>query len=188
MKILINPFEKYSETSLLITGIVVTLLASYLGYYFNTRFDGLLHSGSVQVEHFYQPLLDHVLITLALTVLLFGLGRYINNKTRFVDILNTTLIARLPMFLTLFDNWNGFIENLNLTADPATLNLTGVQLTFLLIIGIIALLTLIWFCILVYNGFKTATNLKLTVHKVAFCIAVLVADVISRLLIAYITY
>jgi hypothetical protein len=47
---------------------------------------------------------------------------------------------------------------------------------------------LAWFVALLYNGFKTATNLKLTQHNVAFGFMIITAEALSKLLMYLINY
>jgi hypothetical protein len=183
MKRLFNPFEKYSETRLLIVGLLLTIAGSFLAYAFSTRLDGVLHASPMAGVTFIQPFIDNFIITLSLFGVLYAFGVFINKKTRLIDILNTVLISHSTMYLTLFGNWGGFIENISPAKVPS-----GTELLLLMVFGLFTIALLVWFIALLYNGFKTATNLKTVWQKVAFGVLILVADVISRLLISYINY
>src|SRR5690606_19969739 len=46
-----------------------------------------------------------------LTLVLYGLGKFINKKTRIIDILNSVLLALIPLYISLFQNTNNFVVN-----------------------------------------------------------------------------
>ncbi len=55
MKILLfKPFEKYSEKTLLLLGVIFTLIGSFVAYVFNIRFDGVIDVHIVPNTLFYQ--------------------------------------------------------------------------------------------------------------------------------------
>ncbi|GAW90382.1 hypothetical protein FPS14_contig00055-0018 [Flavobacterium psychrophilum] len=105
MKILfLNPFKKYSDTILLLFGITFTVLGSLLAYNFNAKFDGVIDLQFDSQVNFFESATYQFLAILILTALLYWVGKYINKKTRLVDVLITVLISRIPLyFCTLFN-------------------------------------------------------------------------------------
>lgn len=108
--ILFKPFEKYSEKTLLLVGIIITLIGSFVAYTFNTRFDGVVDVHSVTDVLLYQALLDNLINIFCLILFLFISAKYINKKTRLIDILTTSMVARTPIYLLPFFNINGAIS------------------------------------------------------------------------------
>ena len=103
MKILLfKPFEKYSEKRLLLIGVFFTLLGSFFAYVFNIRFDGIIDIHIVPNTLSYQALLDNLINIFCLVLFLYISTKYINKKTRLIDILNTALVARTPFYLLPF--------------------------------------------------------------------------------------
>lgn len=190
-KILFNPFEKYSEKTLLIFGISATLLGSLVGYLMNARFDGIIDMHLVQGARFQNILLDNLINTLVLFILFFAFGKIINPKTRAIDMLNVSMICRIPMYLVALGNIGGYLEratqNIMEGVDLDNLqNMPEFELLDLLVILIFSILSigfLIWMIVLFWKGFKTATNTKRTRDIILFIILFIVAEVLSKYLI-----
>lgn len=184
IKTLLNPFEKYSEKQLLIFGILFLLIGSFLGYQFNALFDSILHISFPDNISFINHLLQNIALTLILTVFLFALGNYFNSKTRFIDILNSSLIARIPFYLTTLVNINDasstisnkLLESLN---DLKNITISTQDYFVLFLTSILSLVGIIWLSILLWNGFKTATNAKTTKQIVLFILVILIANFAS---------
>jgi len=188
-KILFNPFEKYSETTLLIFGIVATLLGSFLGYLMNARFDGIIDMHLVGNIRWYQPFLDNLINIIILTSFLILLGKALNRKTRFIDILVVVLISRIPIYLSSLSNIGGFLYSHSEKVVESFVNNGGTSqieikdLIIVTIIGVIVIPFIIWMIVLLWKGFKTATNNK-TIKGVLFFIKVVIAsELLSKLLI-----
>lgn len=49
-------------------------------------------------------IINQSIIIFTLTLGVFALGKFINKKTRIIDILNTVLIAFIPLYISLFQN------------------------------------------------------------------------------------
>lgn len=191
-KIVFNPFEKHSEITLLIFGLTLTILGSFIGYLMKARFDGIIDMHLVENISLIEPFLDNLLNTLSLFVLFFILGKSINKKTRWVDILSASIIARIPFYILPLFNIGGFLEKIterllesidleNLNSPPA-ISISD-MLTMLLFAGI-GIVCLCWFIALFWNGFRVATNTKGTKNIILFVIMLIIAEVISKFLIA----
>ena len=190
-KILFNPFEKFTEVQLFVLGALFTIGGSLLGYLFNSRYDGVLDQHITPVITLAQPFIDNAINTAALFVLLCIVGFIINKKTRLIDILNTALIARSPFYLLSFGNIGGFMNELESKINPNNpldIKFTPTDIAVLGVFSIFAIAFLIWFVVLLYNGFKTATNLKLTPHKIAFAFAIILAEALSKIVIGLFNY
>ena len=74
-KLLINPFESISETKLLVFGIITTLLASYLAFLLNGRFDGVIDLHFTEDVGKLQPLIDNAINFVSLFIFLLFLER-----------------------------------------------------------------------------------------------------------------
>ena len=188
MKLLFNPFEKYNEAQLFIFGLAGVLLCSFLAYFFNLRFPTVFNIAPLSDVEIWQPLTDNFIIIACLTVFLFIASLVINRKTRIIDILNTTLVARSlycvqPLIMLGFSaaGFDKFMRQ----AKPQIhdLDFTPGQLVLILLLSLLIIAVIVWYVALLYNGFKTATNLKAAWHKVLFGITLLIAEIITPLLI-----
>jgi len=188
-----NPFSKYSDRTLILLGMLFSLIGSILGYFFNTRFDGVLDLHFVENVKFYEPFLDIFINTFATTLFLFIVGKYINKKTRLIDILNLSLIAKLPIYLLTLTNIGNCIYSISSRiiqfVNPAKINqLLISDIVVMLLFAMLSLLFLVWFVLLLFNGFKTATNAKETKHSLLFIFGLLAAEILSKSIIYLIQY
>ena len=189
MKILLfKPFEKYSEKTLLLVGILFTLLGSFFAYVFNIRFDGVIDVHIVTNSLPYQALLDNLVNIFCLVLFLYISSKYINKKTRLIDIVNAALVARAPFYLMPFFNINGVIQKASddviQFANPELISqISSSNLCMLIVFGIIAILFLVWYISLLFNGIKVASNAKGKTPIILFIISLLLAEILSKFLI-----
>ncbi|HRZ74708.1 MAG TPA: hypothetical protein P5335_07250 [Flavobacterium sp.] len=188
MKQLYNPFELYSERQLLIFGLVLTLIGSFLGYLFNGRFDGIIDFHLLESVTFFEVVLDNFFNTVLLTTLLFITGKLINSKTRFVDVLNASLLARIPFYILPFFNFNNVMYDVSnrtysIIVAGSFNAISTPDMILLMLFSFVAICTLIWFSVLLWNGFKVATNAKGIKNIILFIFTILVAEVVSKYLI-----
>jgi len=184
-KLLFNPFEKYDGRPILAIGLVATLIGGMLGYAFKAHFDGILDMHFADQVTFSGPFSENVFNIAILFFVLYAIGRYINNKTRPVDILGVVMLARLPLYLDTLTNINGYMYEfgekvMSMGADPMKIDPTEIMVPALL--GLLTLPLLVLYIVLLYNGFKTATNLKTAQHKWWFAIGIIIAEILSKIL------
>lgn len=188
--ILFRPFERYSEKTLVIVGVAFTLIGSLLGAVFQGRFDGVLDMHFVPSTSFYQVLIDNVINIFCLVLFLFLSAKYINNKTRLIDILTAAMVARIPYYFMVFGNINNTMskasEEIMQLVNPEMVEQVGTSSLLLVIgFGLISIVFLIWYIALLYNGFKVASNAKGNTPIVLFILSILLAEVLSKVLIHY---
>lgn len=190
-KILINPFEKLQENQLLSIGVFAMLLGSFIGGALNARFDGFLDLHFTHHTEFSTVLLDNLINITSSILLLFGLGRYINSKTRLIDIINTILVSRIPFYLLPLFNLSGIISQASDLLIALSQNQISIQdipqftFVFFMIFAFFTLIAIVWVITLLFNGFKTACNSKTTLHHIIFAIGILLSEVISKTLIIF---
>lgn len=186
-----NPFETQTEQKLLSVGISAALVASVLAYFLNARFDGLFDMHfTTQIEMFH-PLIDNGINILLSALVLFGIGKYINKKTRFVDVLAVAAVARIPYYPLMFVNVKGFMKAatdvIMANANPENIgNIPPTSLAIILCFALVAIAAIIWYIMLLYRGFKVATNAKGNSALGLFIVAVLIIEFITKLSINYI--
>ena len=188
MKQLYNPFELYSERQLLIFGLVLTLIGSFLGYLFNGRFDGIIDFHLLESVTFFEVVLDNFFNAVLLTMLLFITGKLINSKTRFVDVLNASLLARIPFYILPFFNFNNVMYDVSnrtysIIVAGSFNAISTPDMILLMLFSFVAICTLIWFSVLLWNGFKVATNAKGIKNIILFIFTILAAEVVSKYII-----
>ena len=189
-KILISPFEKYAESTLLLVGMLALALGAVMGCYCNARFDGVIDLHFVKAVGTYEPLLDLLVTVLITAVVLFALGKYRNPKTRLIDLVNTVLIAKIPFYLLVIFNCTGMIfdasEKVMKSVQENVLNLPDFSVLLpILIFSLITLIALVLSVVLLFQGFKVATNAKGNKSVFGFVLALLLAEILSKIAISY---
>lgn len=190
-QIILNPFIKFSEKQLLVVGIISAITGSLLASIIGVTYDGLI---DVHLHHemtFIVSLKENSIVIILITLLLFAFGKTINTKTRFVDILNSCLLFRIPLYIsTLLTSIpvikkieEEVMKNIN-SLDK--INLQTTDLIGILVISILSIALLIYAITLLFQGFKTATNAKKVVHYIVFGILILVGEVISKIVLSLI--
>jgi hypothetical protein len=192
IKTFLNPFEKYTENKLFFFGLLLLIIGSYAGFLFNAYFDSILHISFIKNSVFVATLIQNVIIAILLSLALYALGKYINPKTRFIDILNVSLIARIPFYFSSLVNINNSTFNLTEKLIDNKFSIENIQFStsdyfMLLFSTTLGLLLLIWFAILLWNGFKTATNAKTGKEIILLIVCLLLANFISSYLIQLLT-
>lgn len=191
-ELLFKPFEKYAENKLLLVGILFSVIGLFIGDYFNASFDGVLDlhfGGEITIQ---TSLVYWIIDTGCILLTLYLAAKTINQKTRAVDLLVTVLIARIPLvFLPFFNIGNkAFLigEEIIKSVNPIKNNthhlvLNASSMIFLATMSIVLIGMIVWYVTLLFNGYKTASNAKGTKSIVFFILAVLIAEIGSKLLI-----
>lgn len=194
MNKLFNPFEHYSEKVLIVFGLVMLSLGSLAAWYFGGRFDGVIDFHLVDDVAIWEPFADNAIATFSLVLPLFILAKIINKRTRLVDIIAASLVARTPFIIEPLFNIGGHLGDSTerMVARQITRD-TGVtvvavpetqDLIIILLFALVSILLLVWFATLLYNGFKTATNLRKTAHIIYFIITAIIAEVLSKIILS----
>ena len=186
-KLFFNPFEKFSEIQLLVFGIIITILGSFIGSSLGVIYDGVFDVHVYQTT-FAQAILVNFINILSVFVPLLILGKIINSKTRIIDILNVSLISRFPIYIAglLANNekMNGITENiLKEINTPEKLQIPTTDLVYLMVFSSLMMILLVYSIVLMFSGFRTATNVKKWQHFIFFAIAIIVAELISKVTI-----
>jgi len=194
MNKLFNPFEHYSEKVLIVFGLVMLSLGSLAAWYFSGRFDGVIDFHLVDDVAMWEPFADNAIATFSLVLPLFILAKIINRRTRLVDIIAASLVARTPFIIEPLFNIGGHLGDSTekMVARQITRD-TGVTVvampethdfTIIVLFALVSILLLVWFATLLYNGFKTATNLRKTAHIIYFIITAIIAEVLSKIILS----
>lgn len=187
-KLLFNPFGIYSEKQLLVAGILITIAGSLLGSWLNVTFDGVLDVHQYETD-FLTSLKENGINIVCIFIVLFILGKLINRKTRAVDLLNTSMVSRFPQYIgavitalpVLKKVENEIISH---QGDLQHLNFQPMDLMLLFVISMLLLALTAYYITLLVNGFRTSVNAKKWPHFAGFAAALIIAEIISKLLIS----
>lgn len=186
---IIKPFENVQERTLLVIGLIAGLATCSLQLLTHTRTIAILKQAAIKsAPTLIQTLSDFAITTVLMTLALFILGKIINRKTRLIDILNTVLIARISLDISVLFDINGYLSDFSLLlidniANPDTLFKSNpLGFIYLIVVSFVSILCLIIFGYYIYQGFKTATHLKKVSMIIVFILTILGVDLLTRLL------
>lgn len=176
-RLFLNPFEDYSEKNLLWIGIVGFLVGITISYFGKIVFDGIIqiHMGATSLTAIILGNLSNMGI---LTLGLFMLAKVLYKKTRFVDILNNVLIARIPMlFASLLVVWMTKLIPMGKAAEiNLAMSLNQSDMMWIALLAIFLLFMIVYFFYLVVVGIRHSINSKKFGHGFLIVIAVFVLD------------
>jgi len=187
--LLFNPFKRYSERQLLLFGGITAVVGVVCASLTNTHFDGVLDTHFGKDVSLKTAAIQSIINIISIVLIFYPMGKLINSKTRVIDIINLSLIVKIPAYFMMplnINNW-AYLKTeplLNSLSDPFNLQFTTELTLFLAISTILALLVFVWLIVLLFNGFKVATNLKATKHIIMFIIAIIVAEIVSKVLLS----
>jgi hypothetical protein len=190
-KIIFNPFEKFNELPLLIAGTIAAIIGSILFWQVGQSSDGIYHITPNAGISLATAFAENITAIVLLALLLFILGRIINPKTRWIDILNMALIHRIPFFvlgaisaIPIVKNTVLKIASEALEKNNFSLQISVKEMLILSVSGIVSLLLLAYCITLLVNGFKTAVHTKKIWHYIAFAfVAFVFSEIIYRVFI-----
>ena len=191
MKLLINPFEIYSEKALLRFGVVFGVITIFV-----SSITGLLLFGSLKVINYTQvwPVasINLGITLLSNTLLLYIFGKIRYAKTRFVDVVNVVLIAHVVVYIILYLSAlpiiQGAISSVELAISQNNLTANEISKKDMFVLGffgMVSLCFLIYFFYLLVVGMKIAINGKSKLNDVIVILIVLFWNLILQYLNPY---
>lgn len=180
-----NPFAVLTDKQILLTGVVAFVIGIFLAFQFQIQLQ-ILRINTLKIPNLLEVVIGHLIIIICLTVSFFILGKVINKKTRFIDILSSVLISLIPLYISLFQNINGFLSNETSKIENAVKDGTIYTQTppfLLIIVGLIGFCFFIYYIYLLFVGFKTATNAKKIWHYLLFFVILIAIDLLTSGLI-----
>ena len=185
-KLIFNPFEKFNDRSLLVIGLSIFIILTIMGYFSGLKLDGIMHFDRLNQQNISIELLLSFSVVIISILFIWGLGKIFNPRTRFIDIVNTILISMLPMVCMLIIGEIPFFKNALANTEKLVRqnpNSFSPELLIVLLFTMLILPFLIYNIILLYNGFKTATNTKKWQHIAIYFVLIFVINTITQILI-----
>ncbi|MBL1410611.1 hypothetical protein [Sphingobacterium faecale] len=188
-----NPFVDSSEKKLLLIGFIGFAFAVVLTNYSDTLMLGSLKLVHVKPKEWYSSLYNLGFTIIANTLLLYFFALIRFSRTRFVDVLNTVLIAHFGMYVLLLVSSipvvADFLKSIEFMVldhidDPSKIPLDKIIL--MLIFGFFSIGCLIVFFILLTMGMKIAMNSKKGGDTVIIVLLVLLLNTLLQFLNLYI--
>lgn len=190
LKLLSNPFEDIPERKLLLFGVGSFVFGTGSAFLLGGSYPGIMSFKSNSAT-LLQLISQNVINTLLLSIVLFLLGKFLNPKTRFQDMLITVMIARTALYAMALLNtkkWlNPISEHIaqNVANTQSGLQVSKMDL-FLLFVGVLMILLLvIYFFYLIIKGFRIAVNSKSPYHGILVFVVMFVLEALSSTFIPY---
>ena len=182
--LLINPFNRIGGWKAFLIGfaiILITTAVSYLG--------GVTPIGLLSVKPMGDIGIFAILTCQLLTLVVFMAVTYITalistKHVRFQDVLGITTLAQAPVLLLvaiapLFKDITESVLNAIRNNEPITLDyLHPSSYVFFFLMAIVAVAIVIWNIAVLYNAFRTLTDLKGTKGAIIFIVIVFLCDLI----------
>ena len=174
IKKLFNPFIYLAGGKALAFGLVSMTLAAVLGFLSQSHFNGVLdfHKFNRQLP-LYVSFAEQVIVLTCLVVPFYIGGRiFSKSQIRLIDVAGTLALARYPMIFTALTGF-GLRSEFHGIEDITA----GV-----ILMGLIALVLIIWMVALTYNAFSVSCNLKGIKNTSVFIACLLTAEVSAYML------
>lgn len=174
-KTLFNPFLKFDDKTLLLAGVLSVTVVFLIAYYFGFQTNSLFHFKFIDPADSVLKIILETLIIYALNIAVFFVfGKLINKRTRLIDIINPIFISQITVILLLLLTEIPLIKNAQTQILASVANqsyeIEPVPLIIITVNSFFALAISAYGLTILYNGFKTATNLKNWRHIVIFVI------------------
>lgn len=181
---LFTPFRRIAGGKALALGVFLMVVTSIIANFNHCHFDGAIDAHIGTSAPFYLYFLESF-VSWILTAVVFFLTAKILSTSRFrwIDIAGTTALARYPCF---------FVALLAFALpdiQPSDLmnggNISFGELNNLLLVVILMLVFSVWMIVLLYQAFTVSCNLKGSRAGWGFAIALLVAEIVSKVVLHY---
>ena len=189
-----NPFSRIGGWKAFFIGFAVLLVTIGIGYWGGLAPAGLLYIMTIDNLSISTLLICHFSVLLMLFATMYITALISTRRVRFQDALGITVLAQVPVLL---------LNALTLLMKPtinqllSTMRNGGFEATtrmqplgnnlYMVLMSILLMVTLVWYIILLYNGFKTLTDLKGAKSVVLFAILIVLCDILSSVLISFLT-
>lgn len=191
-KKLLNPFAYFDDKLLLIIGLIAHIFFSYVCYLADSYFPDFLSIQKVKIDFsFVDIVYQNTRNVLIAILLLYLYGKFINAKTRFIDIVNVVLISRIAYYIVFITDFIPFVnEKINkVTEGVLSNNLAILQdpptMIVVVTVGFFALFCMAFLFYYLFIGFKTVTNMKNPKQTFGF-VAVIFLLILSTTILALI--
>ncbi|WP_164123320.1 hypothetical protein [Sphingobacterium sp. xlx-130] len=189
---ILNPFVNNSEKKLLLIGLFCFMLSVCI-----TNYNDILMLGALKIVNAKPKLWYISLYNLSVTVLsnalllyLFAILKF--SKTRFVDVLNTVLIAHIAMFLLLLVSVTpivaDFLKSMEFLVLEHIDNPTALpkdKVLLMVVFGAFSIGCLVLFFTLLVKGMKIAINSKKQSDTIVIVLLVLIWNTALQFLNIY---
>lgn len=173
--LLYKPFIFIAGYSSFAIGTLVIIFTTYLAFITGTHYNGLLNVYFAQDTPYVFYFIEQISHWFFLTILLFVSGTFLSkSKIRFIDVIGTQAMARVPLLL---------LPIIKMLPPFESLMINSLQMNLLIALYIILVM---WSITLMFNAYKISCNVRHQSLVTSFILAILMSEFFTKALI-YIT-
>lgn len=185
---LFNPLSKISSKAFMLIGIISAVVGSFISQFNHTIYDGLIDAHTYHLLTYAQAITANMVNIILPCIMLFILGRFINPKTRMIDILNTSFLYRIPIYIFPFFINLPAMKSIEAKINDPSIGIKNIQFSpdetgTIVWISILSIALITYAITLLFFGFKTATNAKKTWHYIAFAGIFIIGEILSKIIV-----
>lgn len=181
-RLLFNPFTRIAGLQAFGLGLIFVILTGITGIYNNVYFDGVLDMHIASDAAFSSSVFCIGISLVSLVMVMWVAGLITSKGIRFIDVLGTMTLSKAPSLLMTIAGFFTSAPNIDeIMSNPYSV----FQSVSFIIVTLLMIPITIWIVVLMYNAFKVSSGLKGTKLTVTFIIALLVSEIISKILIFF---
>jgi hypothetical protein len=176
---LMNPFTRIAGWQAFGLGLIFVVLMGFLGTYSGIAFDGVIDMHLIDTS-LLQSFLFLATDLVCLVVVMWITGLIVSKNFRFIDILGTMTLAKAPFLILAI---SGFFTTAPDLSEIYKNPYVVFQSASFIILMVLSMPVIIWSIALMYNALKISCDVKGSKLTVAFIIALLISEALSKVLI-----
>lgn len=180
LMLLIQPFTHIAGWQAFALGLAFTALMGVTGTWSKVYFDGVLDMHLTQHASLSTSFMYLCVNTASLVLTMYLASLIIGKNIRFIDILGTMTLAKAPYLLLAIAGFFTQSPDMNeIMSHPELL----FKSTSFIIVTLVSIPVIVWSVTLMYNALKISSGAKGTKLTTAFIIALLCAEILSKIII-----
>jgi len=178
--LMLNPFTRIAGWQAFGVGLVFVVITGIICTFSNVAFDGVVDMHLVKSLTLLQSFEFLAIDILSVVTVMTVTGFIVSKSFRIIDILGTMTLSRSPLLILALAGFFTVSPDINeLIKDPT---IVFQSISFIILI-LLSIPVTIWSIILMFNALKVSCGINGNKLGSAFIIALLVAEVISKILI-----
>lgn len=183
IKLLWNPYERIAGWKAFFIGLAVVVVSVCMAYAFGDRFAGITNATFVKNMQLWEAMARHLADLLVLAVLMTAAAKILAKGVRVQDMLGVVFLSRIPYFFLAFRGAivsnREIMEIADIATNPEAMQEMIPVLVRVSILGVLALVMLVWMVALLYNGYMVSSGLKGARCVVSFIAVLVLTQVIT---------
>jgi len=178
--LMLNPFTRIAGWQAFGVGLVFVVITGIICTFSNVAFDGVVDMHLVKSLTLLQSFEFLAIDILSVVTVMTVTGFIVSKSFRIIDILGTMTLSRSPLLILAFAGYFAVSPDINELIKDPTIVFQSISFIILILLSIPVTICSI---ILMFNALKVSWGINGNKLGSAFIIALLVAEVISKILI-----